>query len=158
MFKRFVRPLCKYLKTLCTFLIILLSSKSGIASSWCRQIWDVCGSTFFTCWRSASYWNSIKLAAENSKWDVPFPLSMNWVELHFYNLGHLRSGFQGEKKRLKIDFQGQPADLQHIKNVLPHRSQIWQHQLLAIPLLPNWSMMRNVHSLQIFTVLSYKPP
>ncbi len=24
------------------------SSKSGVTSSWCRQIWDVCGNTFFT--------------------------------------------------------------------------------------------------------------
>ncbi len=27
---------------LCMFLIMLQSSKSGVASSWCRQIWDVC--------------------------------------------------------------------------------------------------------------------
>ncbi len=56
MFRRFVRPHCKNLKTLCSmFLIMLQSSKNGIASSWCRQIWDMCGNTFFTGWRSASF-------------------------------------------------------------------------------------------------------
>ncbi len=44
------------------------------------------------------------------------------------------------------------------KNVLPHTSQIWRHQLLATLLLLDWSMMRNIRSLQIFTVWSYKPP
>ncbi len=48
MFRRFVRPYCKNLKTLCMFLIVLQSSKSGVASSWYRQIWNVCGDTFFT--------------------------------------------------------------------------------------------------------------
>ncbi len=52
MFKRFVRLYCKNLKTLCMFLIMLRSSKSGVASSWCCQFWDVCGNTFFTGWRS----------------------------------------------------------------------------------------------------------
>ncbi len=47
----------------------------------CRQIWDVCGNTFFTCWRSASYWNSIELVAENSKWDasLPFEYELGWT-------------------------------------------------------------------------------
>ncbi len=61
-------------------------------------------------------------------------------------------------KRLKNDFQGQPADLQYVKNVLPCTSQIWRHQLLATPLLLDWSMMRNIHSPQIFTAWLYKPP
>ncbi len=63
------------------FLIILQSSKSGVASSWCRKIWDVRGNTFFTCWRSASYWNSIELVTENSKWDAPIPFEyeLGWI-------------------------------------------------------------------------------
>ncbi len=90
------------------------------------------------------------------KMRCPSALSMNWAELHLLPLGHLRSGFHG--KKLKNDFQGQPGDLQRVKNLLPHTSQIWRHQLLATPLLLDWSMMRNIHSLQIFTVWSYKPP
>ncbi len=50
--------------------------------------------------------------------------------------------FKGEK--LKNVFQGQPGDLQHVKNVLPHTSQFWWHQLLATPLLLDWSMMRHM--------------
>ncbi len=46
MFRRFVQPHCKNLKTLCMFLIMLQSSKSGDANSGCRQIWDMCGNTF----------------------------------------------------------------------------------------------------------------
>ncbi len=61
-----------------------------------------------------------------------------------------------KRKRLKNDFQGRPADPQHVKNVLPHTSQILRHQLLTTPLLLDWSMMRNIHSLQIFTAWSYK--
>ncbi len=53
-------------------------------------------------------------------------------------------------KRLKNDFQDQPADLQHVKNLLPHTSQIWRHQLLATPLLLDWSMMRNIHKVLKF--------
>ncbi len=43
MFRRFVRPHCKNLKTLCMFLIMLQCSKIGVASSWCHQIRHVCG-------------------------------------------------------------------------------------------------------------------
>ncbi len=39
---------------LCMFLIGLQSSKSDVASSWYRQMWDALGNKFFTCWRSAS--------------------------------------------------------------------------------------------------------
>ncbi len=81
MFRRFVWPHCKNFKLLCMFPIMLQSSKSGVASSWCRQIWEVCGNTFFICWRSASYWNFIKLITENSKWDalLPFEYELDWT-------------------------------------------------------------------------------
>ncbi len=92
MFKRFVQPHCKNLKTLWMFLIMLQSNKNGVASSRCRQIWHVCCNTFFTCWRSASFWNSIELVTENSKWNVP----ALWIAF-LEPLGYLRSGFQGEK-------------------------------------------------------------
>ncbi len=99
MFRRFVRPHCKNLKTLCMFLIILQSSKSGVASNWCCQIWDV-----FTCWRSASYWNSIELVTENSKLDssLPFEYELDWTAF-------LASGtpqkWISRGKRLKNDLQ-----------------------------------------------------
>ncbi len=44
------------------------------------------------------------------------------------------------------------------KNVLPHTSQIWRHQLLATLLLLDWGMMRNIHKIFKFLVWSYKPP
>ncbi len=43
-----------------------------------------------------------------------------------------------------IEFQ-YLVDLQHVKNVLPHTSQICWRQLLATALLLDWSMMRNIH-------------
>ncbi len=78
------------------FLIMLPSSKSGVASSWCRQI-CVCGSTFLHAGGQPaigilSNW-SLKIQNEVP----PYPLSMNWAELHFQPLEHLRSGVQGEK-------------------------------------------------------------
>ncbi len=45
MFKKFIRPHCKNLKTLYMFLIMLQFTKSGVTSGWCCQI-DVCGNTF----------------------------------------------------------------------------------------------------------------
>ncbi len=97
MFRRFVRPHCKNLNTLCTFLIMLWSSKSGVTLSWCRQIWDVWGNTFFTCWRSASNWNSMELVAENSKWDAPSPLSVNWLNYTFSFWETSEVDFNGKK-------------------------------------------------------------
>ncbi len=69
----------------------------GILSNWSLKIQNDMPPTFFTCWRSASYWNYIELVTENSKWYAPSPLSMNWIKLHFKPLEHFRSGFQGKK-------------------------------------------------------------
>ncbi len=66
MFRRFILPHCKSLKTLCMFLIILQYSKSGVASSCCCQIWDGCGNTFFTCWS--------RLADLETNFSVFFPM------------------------------------------------------------------------------------
>ncbi len=66
--------------TLCMFLIVLRSSKSEVASSWCCQIWDVCGNKFFTCWRSTSYWNWNTICENNHSQSLAtlrFPLE--WV-------------------------------------------------------------------------------
>ncbi len=82
------------------FLIMLQSSKSGFVSSWCRQIWDVCDNMFFMCWSSASYWNSIELVSENSKWDAPFPPPLSvWIGLNciFSLLDISGVDFKGEK-------------------------------------------------------------
>ncbi len=107
MFRRFLRPQCKNLKTLRMFLIVLRSSKSGVASSWHRPMLDGCGITFFTCWRLRSgfqgekteKWLGIPLNwSLKFKMGCSFPFEYaNWAELHFLPLGHLRSGFQGEK-------------------------------------------------------------
>ncbi len=155
MFRRFVRPHYKNLKTVCIFLIMLHTSKSGVTRSCCRQIWDVCGNTFFTCWRSAICWNSVELVTENSKWDALLLLEYELGWTAFLTSG-IPQKWISKEKRLKNDFQGQPADLQQVKNVLPHTSQICWHQLPTTPL--DWSMMRNIHSLQIFTVWSHKHP
>ncbi len=80
-------------------LIMFQSSKSGVASIWCRQIWDVCGSTFFTCWRSASNWNSIKPFTENSKWNAP-PL---WVWIGLNYIFSLWNTLEVEFKRKKTE-------------------------------------------------------
>ncbi len=84
MFRRFVRPRCKNLKTLCMFLIMLLSSKIILASSWCRQIWDVCGNKFFTCWRSTGLpWKSFfSLFPLKSTSEVSHRLKMQFIPIH----------------------------------------------------------------------------
>ncbi len=108
----------------------------------------MCGNTFFASWRPVSYWNSIKLITENSKWDAPlFEYELGWTA--FLASRTPQSGFQGGKdwkRTFKV------SQLTFSKT-----SQIWRHLLLATPVLLDWSMMRNIHSFQIFTVWSYKP-
>ncbi len=112
--------------------------------------YEICVVMFFTCWRSASCWNSIKLVIWKFEMRCPlaFEYKLGWTE--FLPSGHLRSGFQGEKTakwRSRSDSWPWAC-----KNVLPHTSQIWRHQLLATPLLLDWKMIRNIHILQIFTM------
>ncbi len=81
MFRRFVRSHCKNLKTPCTFLIMLQSSKSAVACNWCRQIWDVRGNTFFTCWKSAGWsWKSF--------------FSLFHLEIHFWGVSEAKNAVQ----------------------------------------------------------------
>ncbi len=82
MFRRFIRPHFKNSNILCMFLIMPQSNKSGVASSWWvpPKIWDVCGNTFFTCWRSVSYWNSIEMSLKIQN-EMPPPLSV-WIGLN----------------------------------------------------------------------------
>ncbi len=191
MFRRFVQPHCKNLKILCMFLIMLQSSKSGVASSWCCQIWDLCGNTFFTFWRSTSWpWKSFfsLFPLEIHFWGVPgaknavqpnsyiklrghLILNFRWpvwwnsksffslfpIEIHFWGVPEAKSAVQLNSylKGRSISFwifsdqfhripiAGWPSTCK--KNVLPHISQIWRHQLLATPLLLDWSMVRNIH-------------
>ncbi len=103
MFRRFVRPYCKNLKTQCMFLIILQSSKSRVTSSWYCQICDVCGNMFFTCWRSASYWNSVELVTENLKWDAPS--LWVWIGLNCIFILWDTSDVDFKRKKTENDFK-----------------------------------------------------
>ncbi len=53
--------------------IIYESSKSEVTSSWSRQIWDMYGKTFLTCWRLADWsWKSFpSFSLKIHFWDVP---------------------------------------------------------------------------------------
>ncbi len=142
---------------LCLFLIMLQSSNSGVSNSWFRQIWDVFGNTFFTCWRSASYfefhqtdywifkigyphshwvwfglncnfslWDTSKVDFNGKKTEIWLRISSNWsmkiqngMPLPFEcKLGwtaflatRTPQKWISRGKRMKNDFQGQPADL-----------------------------------------------
>ncbi len=79
------------------FLIMLHSNKSGVASSCCCKIWDVCGNTFFTCWRSADWpWKSFfrVIPLETHFWGVLE--AKNAVQPNSYTKGrgHLILNFQ----------------------------------------------------------------
>ncbi len=82
--------------------------------------------------------NSIKLITENSKWESP-PL---WVWIGLNGIFSLWDISEVDFKRKKTEkwLSRSVNYLQHVKNVLPCTSQIRHHQLLATPLLLDWSI------------------
>ncbi len=84
------------------------------------------------------------------------PEAKNAVQLNSYSKGRRASHFEFSVTS-SIEFQ-QLADLQHIKNVLPHTSQIWRHQLLLTSLLLAEAWWETYMESSVFTAWSYKPP
>ncbi len=121
---RFVQPYCKNLKTMCVFLMILQSSKSGVDSCWCRQIWDVGGNIFFYMLKVSQLLEFYRTGHWKFKMRCPLPFKYEFCWTVFL-VSETPQKWISVGKTLKNVFQGQPAYLQRVKKrITSHISKL----------------------------------